>query len=344
VPAPASVGGAAEPVAAPPPTPDPARARRRLLVGAGALVAVAAIAAAVLLTRKGDTFPAKAEKPVVAAVPAGYRDTCERAERPDGATAAVTCAPDEGAETMTLVAYPTRAATNRAFKSALRASPVGDKDTGDCAERRKGSHAFANGKGEQGMVLCFRRGSAESVLVWTDPAQTVLGRAERTDDKDNTMYVWWAALVDRPDADTYPTSAEQGLLDDLPDAIPPTCQRADVAGNAVVAVWCQPKGGPSETYYTRFADQAALDARYAAIREAAGVAVDAGTEEGCPSENGFVYSATNATGGRRLCYFEGTTARLTYTENSTLVLVEDINSNGNAAALFAWFHSGEGTP
>jgi hypothetical protein len=320
---------------------------RPIIVAGAAAALVAAVVVGVVLTSGGDEFPSKAEQALLASVPAGYRDSCVRADaEPDGAEAHIRCEPTKDAESLTLTSFATRGGANRAFDQALKDSPVDSGTGGDCYEAHQATHRFANSRGSDGKVLCFRRGGEESTVVWTDPTKPVLGRALRNDDDDTRLYGWWVAFVHRPEADiTYPLADEQALLDELPDDVATTCRRAGLPAEEYTA-WlrCEPPGGPSTVEYTQYKDLAALNAYYEKVRAGHAVAVDAGVNDGCPAEGAYVYTSTNAEGGRRVCYFEGATTHLTWTETETLVLIEALRSDADYASMYGWAHSGAGQP
>jgi hypothetical protein len=315
------------------------------VLGAGAAAVVVAIVLVVAMSGGGG-FPTSAEKALVAKVPVGERHSCARqSAKAKQATASIHCVAKGGMASFTLASFKTRAATSAAFKTEVKASPVPENQTGDCAEFSQAVHAFSNTKGQSGDVLCYRRGDAESVVVWTDPASSVLGRGTRSDTRDTDLYAWWAALVDRPDSDTFPTSKEKALLDRLPDAVRTTCQRTDLTHeNQLASLSCAPPDGPPQVYYTSFADKAALEAVYAATLNDAGVGRDSGETDACPGERAYVYSSNNAEGGRRVCFFDGATAALTWTETEQLVLIEAVHPSGDFASMYAWAHSGVGQP
>ena len=315
-----------------------------LAAGAGA---VALIIVLVLVLGGGSGFPNRKENALLAGVPVGERGSCRRAPGPPaGATAFIRCKAKGGASTYTLAAYRTRAATDGAFTTSVKASPVPEgQHTGDCAEFSEEVHPFSNTKGQKGQILCYRRGTAESVIVWTDPVSPVLGRVTRPDDKDAVQYEWWVAFVDRPESDTFPDSKEKALLDRLPDAVRSTCDRTDLAHeNQLASVVCTPADGPPQVFYTSFGDKGALQSVYDATLNDAGVARDTGDTDACPAEAAYVYSSNNAEGGRRVCFFKGTTAHLLWTETEQLVLIEAVHTGGDFASMYAWAHSGVGQP
>jgi len=327
-----------------PAAPSRARPPARVLAAAGAGALLLVVVLVVALSGGGGL--SGKEKALVARVPVGERDSCTRqGGRPAGATAFVRCKGKGGVATYTLAAFKTRAATDAAYRREADTSPISKDRVGDCFEFTGENHAFGNSKDQHGQVLCYRRGTAESVIVWTDPADPVLGRATRNDDQDNPLYFWWAAFVDRPDSDTFPLSKEQALLDKLAPSIRETCSRGNQQhGDQVAAVTCAPPDGPPTVSYTSFGDRAALDAAYGAVIDGKGIGRDSGDSNGCPSEGGYVYKATEAEGGRRVCFFDGPTARLTWTESSQLVLIEAVSASGDYANLFDWEHSGVGQP
>jgi len=312
--------------------------------GVGALVLLLIV---VLVLSGGGGFPSGNEKALVTKVPVGERNSCKRQSgRPAGSTAAIRCTAKGGESTYTLAAYATRAAVDAAFLREVKDSPVPvGQHTGDCAEFNEEVHPFSNRKGQSGQLLCFRRGTAESVLVWTDPASPVLGRVSRPDDHDIEQYQWWVAFVDRPESDTFPDSKEQALLDKLSATIRDSCHRGDLQHtDSEATVTCTPSEGPPQVSYTSFGDKAALDAAYAGVLDSKAIGRDTGDANGCPSEGEYIYNATQAVGGRRVCFFEGPVARLTLTEDTQLVLAEAVGANGDAAPLYDWEHSGAALP
>ena len=177
------------------------------------------------------------------------------------------------------------------------------------------------------------------------PGQPRARPRHASDTRDTELYAWWAALVDRPDSDTFPTSTEKTLLDRLPDAVRATCQRADLNHeNQLASLACTPPDGPPQVYYTSFGDKAALEAVYAATLNDAGIARDAGESDGCPAERAYVYSSNNAEGGRRGVLLRRHDRSLTWTETEQIVLIEAVNAGGDFASMYAWAHSGVGQP
>ena len=180
----------------------PAGRRRDLLVAAsiGATVLVLAIVAVAAGALGGDrnapasaTGSTRAQRELLALVPAGFRDTCSEAQStPAGGEASVTCQPSES-YAVTYSSFGSADDLRAAFESF--ASPA-DFTNLDCAREPSARGEYTVNGSRVGDVACYTvegtsTSTTDSVIVWTDEDSLVLGQATRGDAADLTLYEWW---------------------------------------------------------------------------------------------------------------------------------------------------------
>jgi hypothetical protein len=173
------------------------------LVAAG-VAAVVAVLVAVLALGGGDggggAFPDEDEAAVLRTLPAAFQESCRRdAAGPAGAVAALSCSmPGEsGAATATFARFESAGALEDAYRRLLDEADFEASPADDCATAAYAAHAY-QGTEASGQVFCARD-VQRYTIVWTDPADGVLGTGERDDNDNAALYAWWSDLVGRTD-------------------------------------------------------------------------------------------------------------------------------------------------
>lgn len=128
-----------------------------------------------------------------------------------------------------------------------------------------------------------------------------------------------------------PSTASDALLAHVPEALHGTCAAASFEEPALAVVSCTADGGAITVTYTLYADQPSMAAVYDAAVIAAGIDDSSGrcynrnaageivaTTTRWPAENG--YSIQDEPAGRYLCFDDGTTATLNWTDDRLYIL------------------------
>jgi Protein kinase domain len=137
-----------------------------------------------------EAFPNALESELLTHVPAGYRDTCIRADLRETETASVQCTPNRGAATVFYSQYETASSTVDGYEALRQAAGVGQYvgQNNDCP--------FENALIIQGVrtgrVLCALDADGDAYLVWTNRQLQILSEASVAPGEDVAgLWNWW---------------------------------------------------------------------------------------------------------------------------------------------------------
>jgi hypothetical protein len=175
------------------------RRRRDAWVAAALGAAVLAIVALGIFTGAFGGGPstgapsAAADPRLLEVVPPAFRSTCVRSSSPPPSAAAAVECTDGDDYAVSYSRFGSLDEVQAAFESFAAPADATSTDCGHAASAR-GEYSV-NGV-RAGEVACYVEegtspGTTESVIVWTDEALSVLGRAIRRDPADLTLYGWW---------------------------------------------------------------------------------------------------------------------------------------------------------
>ena len=174
--------------------------------GADELIAVAsAIADRVEAARSGSpraaapsptpepSFPSEAETALLAHVPAGFRETCERTDHAvsEEALAAVACtaAVGEGSATVTYQQLADQEAGSRIHERFMEVQGIAP-DSGGCSGEWPAEASYTIGGEVAGRIACADIGGVALFLSWTDERLLIHAFAEGFDTDRSTLYGW----------------------------------------------------------------------------------------------------------------------------------------------------------
>ncbi|HEY4021994.1 MAG TPA: serine/threonine-protein kinase [Pseudonocardiaceae bacterium] len=254
-------------------TPRAAFTRGRLVVLGAVVVVVAGVLAIVQPWRGSAAVD-------LGWVPASLRPSCAVGGSVPNAGAGATC--QVGDATVVLGQFAGGGALAAAYGQAVAAAGVG-RDTGDCMAGSGAESRYPGSGVTRGRVVCSVSG-AGSVVVWTDTADRVVGRASAPAGEDSQLRGEWAGWVGIA---AFPTAAERDLVNVVGER---GCRRTpasalDSYGGVVAAVDCVPAGdGATAETYVRFGSltdlQGAFDGDAAAAKAPNGVDCSTGQAPG----------------------------------------------------------------
>ncbi len=243
-------------------SPSPSTARRACAASVVALLAWVAWPA----DATAETVPDPA---LVGQVSPTFATTCTSTTI-DRADAAIVCTPP-AASGVTDITYARFSNAELAGTYYDDAKGRGLEPDGDCADLSDSEGQYHTTSGKQGRLACSTA-HHESTITWTD--DTVVATA--TGKNDERLYKWWDKLVGRT-----LTDAQRALLTELPAGIP----RSGCRDNGESSLKCfapyKYAGEVYVLYFTKYADEGALNAAYDAIL------ADNGLERDLPAPDSY---------------------------------------------------------
>lgn len=138
-----------------------------------------------------DEFPNASEAELLTHVPAGFRDTCIRADLRPGESASVQCSPDSGAASVFYNQYGGAAAAADQYQDLRDAEGVAPNSgrTNRCPF--EGSLTIDDQ--ESGRVFCARQADGDVILVWTNRGLAIQAEATMADGATvRQFWTWWS--------------------------------------------------------------------------------------------------------------------------------------------------------
>jgi hypothetical protein len=232
--------------------------------------------------------------------------------------------------------------------------------------RREGFQGHVEGRSRraEGRILCYSRATT-AWIVWTDAPTKILAIASGPASGWRRLYASWRqelgpererAMAGMVTKGPYPDALERELLlDHVPEGIRKTCRRtSDFDRNVFLrAVTCSEGAGATARVTYRYAHSGTAMRAYSDSRitragleltPTASCAQDAtaATTWMRIGDIGHRDGATRDTGGRILCFVEGHSAVLEWTDNSTGIYAVAARPLSARRSLYLWWRRGAG--